>query len=83
MAAAAASATTKKTARTAARAALRAMPQEVMAEESSVVAKHLLSCGLFGRARTIGLYVHCAKLREVETDELLSAACAGHPHFSH
>ena len=76
MATAVAGAASKKAARTAARAALRAVSSEAMAEESAAVAKHLLSCGVFERAQTIGLYVHCAKLREVDTGELLAAACA-------
>lgn len=76
MAAVAGTQVTKKAARTAARAALRAVPPEVLAEESAALAGHLLAAPAFGRAKTIGLYIHCAKLREVETGALLAAASA-------
>jgi 5-formyltetrahydrofolate cyclo-ligase len=77
----------KKATRTEVKAALRALTSEDMASQSAAIARHLLaelSCfdlDAASRSTTVrpvrlGLYVHCAKLREVDTATLLAAALA-------
>ena len=78
----------KKTTRAEVKAALKALTSEEMASQSAAIATHLLaqlSCFDPDAARTrsatdrplrLGLYVHCARLREVDTSALLAAALA-------
>jgi 5-formyltetrahydrofolate cyclo-ligase len=78
----------KKTTRAEVKAALKALTSEEMASQSAAIATHLLaqlSCFEPDAARTrsatdrplrLGLYVHCARLREVDTSALLVAALA-------
>ena len=37
----------------------------------------MLGSGLLGRCARVGLYVHCAKLREVDTTALLNEVLGG------
>jgi len=41
------------------------------------IQKLLISNEIFKNARTVGIYVHCAKLREVDTSSLLENVLAG------
>ena len=75
----------KKATRSTVKAALRGLTPEAMSAESAAIARHLLSslsCFDESRAKPtdrptrLGLYVHCAKLREVDTKTLLEAALA-------
>ena len=78
----------KKTTRAEVKAALKALTQEEMASQSAAIAAHLLAqlaCFDPDAARTrsatdrplrLGLYVHCSRLREVDTSALLAAALA-------
>jgi 5-formyltetrahydrofolate cyclo-ligase len=61
----------KKAARQAAMAALRKMTSSEMAEESARISKHLESTGILNKPETLAIYVHCAKLREVDTTTTL------------
>jgi 5-formyltetrahydrofolate cyclo-ligase len=66
----------KEAARRAVKEALRRLGQTEMAEESAQVAHHLRSTGLVAAAKTLCIYVHCAKLREVDTSAVLAEALA-------
>lgn len=78
----------KKTTRAEVKAALKALTSEEMASQSAAIATHLLaqlSCfdpdaararSATDRPLRLGLYVHCARLREVDTSALLAAALA-------
>jgi len=77
----------KQATRVAVKAALRALTPTDMASQSERIAQHLLSSlSCFHasssapppthRPRRLGLYVHCAKLREVDTTTLLTHALA-------
>ncbi|KAK9840797.1 hypothetical protein WJX81_005339 [Elliptochloris bilobata] len=44
-----------------------------MAAESQKIAEHVLASSFFQRAERIGVYIHCAQLREVDTRPLLRA----------
>ena len=39
-----------------------------------VIAQHILQLPVFQRATTLGVYLHCAKLREVDTALVVAAA---------
>lgn len=64
----------KIAARKAASAALRKLSPEQMAQESAAISDHLHGTGLVHDARRMAIYVHCAKLREVDTTAVLSEA---------
>ncbi len=38
------------------------------------IAEHVLSSDWFRTCKTVGVYIHCAKLREVDTSTVLDAA---------
>eukprot|EP00242_Pyramimonas_sp_CCMP2087_P008408 CAMPEP_0198213616 /NCGR_PEP_ID=MMETSP1445-20131203/28968_1 /TAXON_ID=36898 /ORGANISM="Pyramimonas sp., Strain CCMP2087" /LENGTH=211 /DNA_ID=CAMNT_0043888283 /DNA_START=258 /DNA_END=893 /DNA_ORIENTATION=+ len=63
----------KQDVRKAVKADLRKLSQEQMSEESGEIQKLLISSEIFKNARTVGIYVHCAKLREVDTSRLLES----------
>lgn len=54
--------------------ALRQLSQEQMAEESALIAQRVLASRAFRQAPHAVIYVHCAKLREVDTSAVLHAA---------
>jgi len=58
------------------KSALRQLSQEQMAEESSAIQAQILSSEAFSQARTIGVYIHCAKLREVDTSRIVESILA-------
>ncbi|KAI7841249.1 hypothetical protein COHA_005086 [Chlorella ohadii] len=60
------------------KAALRALSTEQMAAESEAIAARLLASRAFADAPHAVIYVHCAKLREVDTTAVLQAAMDGH-----
>jgi 5-formyltetrahydrofolate cyclo-ligase len=64
----------KSEARDAAKAALRRLSEATMAQESAAITDHLHSAGLVDAARRMAIYVHCAKLREVDTTAVLAEA---------
>lgn len=64
----------KSEAREAAKAALRRLSEATMAQESAAITDHLHSTGLVHKARRMAIYVHCAKLREVDTTAVLAEA---------
>ena len=78
----------KKVTRAEVKTALKALTPEEMASQSAAIAAHLLAqlaCFDPDAARTrsatdrplrLGLYVHCSRLREVDTSALLAAALA-------
>lgn len=47
---------------------------EKMAAESQAIAQHVLQSRLFHNSKTLGVYLHCAKLREVDTTLIVAAA---------
>eukprot|EP00959_Pyramimonas_sp_CCMP1952_P376351 7883070-Pyramimonas_sp.AAC.1 len=59
------------------KAELRKISQEKMSEESSAIQTQILSSEDFAHARTVGVYVHCAKLREVDTSRIVESILAG------
>jgi 5-formyltetrahydrofolate cyclo-ligase len=67
----------KQAVRVAVRGALRELDEAAMAAESAAAAAHLLSADFMRQARRVGVYVHCARLREVDTGAVLAAALAG------
>ena len=66
----------KARARDAAKARLRAMTREAMADESAAVAALVAASRPFRAAAALGLYATCARLREVDTSAVLDAALA-------
>lgn len=76
----------KKATRAEVRAALRAMSEEEMASQSAAIGRAVVetlaafrapaASATAARPVRLGLYVHCAKLREVDTTPLLDAALA-------
>lgn len=78
----------KASTRASVKSALRRLSDEDMASQSAAISRHVLaSLAVFAPDETrapdarplrLGLYVHCAKLREVDTAPLLAAALA-HP----
>jgi 5-formyltetrahydrofolate cyclo-ligase len=62
---------TKKAARQEAIAALHKMTPAEMAEESASIARNLKSSGILHGRDTLAIYVHCPKLREVDTTTTL------------
>ncbi|KAF5842972.1 hypothetical protein DUNSADRAFT_3565 [Dunaliella salina] len=66
----------KQATRKAIKAGLQQMSQDVMAAESAAIARHILEAPFFSSSQNLGIYVHCARLREVDTSALLQAALA-------
>lgn len=64
----------KKAARQAAIAALRRMTPSEMAEESASIAKHIDATCILDYLDNVAIYVHCPKLREVDTTTSLLEA---------
>eukprot|EP00197_Chlamydomonas_leiostraca_P011107 CAMPEP_0202877842 /NCGR_PEP_ID=MMETSP1391-20130828/31242_1 /ASSEMBLY_ACC=CAM_ASM_000867 /TAXON_ID=1034604 /ORGANISM="Chlamydomonas leiostraca, Strain SAG 11-49" /LENGTH=228 /DNA_ID=CAMNT_0049559943 /DNA_START=57 /DNA_END=743 /DNA_ORIENTATION=+ len=60
--------------RNALRAALKQLTKEQMAQESAAIAQQLVHAPFFSSSSTLGIYVHCERLREVDTAPVLSAA---------
>ncbi|EFN56489.1 hypothetical protein CHLNCDRAFT_144075 [Chlorella variabilis] len=58
--------------------ALRQLSAEQMAEESRLIAARMLASAAFRDSPHAIIYVHCAKLREVDTTAILEAAMAEH-----
>ncbi|KAG2438288.1 hypothetical protein HYH02_010986 [Chlamydomonas schloesseri] len=54
--------------------ALRGLTQEQMADESARIAARVLGMSAYTKAGTLGIYLHCAKLREVDTTSVLQDA---------
>ncbi|KAL4447953.1 hypothetical protein ABPG75_005172 [Micractinium tetrahymenae] len=67
----------KRRVREAVKAALRQLSAEQMAEESRAIAARVLASRAFREAPHAVIYVHCAKLREVDTSEVLRQAMEG------
>lgn len=63
----------KAEARRLAKAALKALDDAALAEESAGVARHVLASDTFRGAKRVGLYVAAKRLREVDTAPLLDA----------
>ncbi|KAG2429560.1 hypothetical protein HXX76_010795 [Chlamydomonas incerta] len=51
--------------------ALRGLTQEQMADESARIGARVLDMRAYTKAATLGIYLHCAKLREVDTTSVL------------
>uniref|UniRef100_A0A7S3QMX2 5-formyltetrahydrofolate cyclo-ligase n=2 Tax=Dunaliella tertiolecta TaxID=3047 RepID=A0A7S3QMX2_DUNTE len=66
----------KQAARKAIKAGLLKMPQDQMEAESAAIARHVLDAPFFSNSQNLGIYVHCARLREVDTSALLQSAMA-------
>jgi len=64
----------KKAARQAAIATLRQMTPSEMAEESASIAKHIDATCILDYLTNVAIYVHCPKLREVDTTTSLLKA---------
>ena len=76
MASASSAAEQKQAARAAAKTALRSLTDAAMAQESGAAASHMLGTEIMRSARAVAIYVHCARLREVDTTAVLSRALA-------
>ena len=63
----------KKLLRSEVKAKLASMTKEQATSESTSVAAALMSWVLFKNARSVGLYVSCPKLKEIQTAELIEA----------
>lgn len=46
------------------------------ANAGAAIAQHVIACPLFQAASSVGLYITCERLREVDTSALLAAALA-------
>lgn len=64
----------KVAARREATAALRRLNVEAMAAESAAITAHLHATGLVAAASRLAIYVHCPRLREVDTTTVLLEA---------
>ncbi|MEW5302269.1 MAG: hypothetical protein WDW36_005070 [Sanguina aurantia] len=64
----------KEDARRVLKTRLKGLTKEGMASESSAICHHLRHSMLFTTSATLGLYLHCARLREVDTSDLVTAA---------
>lgn len=53
---------------------LRKLTAERMASESQAIAHHVLQSHIFHQRKWLGIYLHCAKLREVDTTLVVKAA---------
>ncbi|KAL0018622.1 hypothetical protein WJX79_002051 [Trebouxia sp. C0005] len=53
---------------------LRKLTAEEMAAESLAIAQNVLQSQLYHNSKTLGIYLHCAKLREVDTTLIVAAA---------
>ncbi|KAL3136664.1 hypothetical protein ABBQ38_005905 [Trebouxia sp. C0009 RCD-2024] len=53
---------------------LRKLSVEVMTKESQAIAQHIVHSHFFQQAKTVGIYLHCVKLKEVDTTPIVSAA---------
>jgi len=69
-------ATEKAEARKAVKAALRKLSTEDMAQQSSAIAERVVGSRWFRESTAAAAYVHCAKLREVDTSDLIAALTA-------
>lgn len=56
------------------KAALRKLAEQEMANESAAICNHVLQQSWYKESRTIGLYLHCARLREPDTTAILQEA---------
>lgn len=65
---------TKESVRKVAKDALRQLTPDQMQQESLAIEAHLRATGLIGNAQTLCIYVHCPRLREVDTTILLEEA---------
>ncbi|KAK9857956.1 hypothetical protein WJX84_011838 [Apatococcus fuscideae] len=59
--------------------ALKETSLEALQQESKQIAARILEADTFGRSRRLGIYIHCAQLREVDTGLILKAALAKEP----
>lgn len=60
------------------------MRPHVIWSAGQAVAQHIVHSKLFQRAKTVGVYLHCVKLKEVDTTPIVSAAVqAGKPLGEH
>ncbi|GBF87421.1 5-formyltetrahydrofolate cycloligase [Raphidocelis subcapitata] len=66
----------KKAARREIIKALKALGDDAMAAQNAAIAARVLASRAFASARTVGVYIHCAKLHEVDTMPLLRDALA-------
>jgi len=76
MAVASSAAELKHAARAVAKNALRSLSDAAMAQESAAATSHLLNTEFMRIGRTFAVYVHCARLREVDTTAVLRGALA-------
>jgi 5-formyltetrahydrofolate cyclo-ligase len=56
--------------------ALAALPSTTTNKKGALIAAHVVAFDAFRAARAAGVYVHCARLREVDTTAVLEAALA-------
>ncbi|BDA48163.1 5-formyltetrahydrofolate cyclo-ligase [Coccomyxa sp. Obi] len=63
----------KKFLRRAVNKELKTLTAEQMHSESSLIAQRVLEADFFKASRRVGVYIHCAPLREVDTTQLVSA----------
>ncbi|EIE18577.1 5-Formyltetrahydrofolate cycloligase [Coccomyxa subellipsoidea C-169] len=54
-------------------AELKKLTAAQMHSESSQIADHILKADFYQRCKRIGVYIHCAPLREVDTSKLVTA----------
>lgn len=66
----------KNEARKRIQAALKELNHHQMRAESAAIAQHVLDLEVFQQARHLAIYVHCPRLREVDTTAILQAALA-------
>lgn len=64
----------KREVRKAVQQALKKLTETEMAAESEAIAKHVINAKFFQQAKNLAIYVHCAKLREVDTTAILENA---------
>jgi hypothetical protein len=55
---------------------LRRMSPDQMAEESASIAAHVLAAPFFKAAARLAVYVHCPRLREVDTSGIVATVLA-------
>ncbi|GFH10865.1 5-formyltetrahydrofolate cyclo-ligase [Haematococcus lacustris] len=64
----------KRAIRTSIKSALKTLGSDTMQRESQAIAGQVIASSYFKRASALCIYVHCAKLREVDTTAILDAA---------
>ncbi|KAL6750508.1 5-Formyltetrahydrofolate cycloligase [Haematococcus lacustris] len=64
----------KRAIRTSIKSALKTLGGDTMQRESQAIAGQVIASSYFKRASALCIYVHCAKLREVDTTAILDAA---------